>query len=149
MAEASSELIALARYNAWANERVFTACSRLSDDQLGRAVVYGPTLELLRHLVHMQLNFLRMSQGGTRQPPPEADFASLRARVRELDAEYQHFLESAPDLERTLHVLWFGFDLSVREAMLQALTHSIKHRTDVCIALPALGVDAPALDFIE
>ena len=44
-----------------------------------------------------------------------------------------------------VHFQWFGFDLSACEAMLQALTHSIKLRSDVCVALPALGVEAPAL----
>lgn len=143
------ELIALAEYSAWANEKAFGACAALSAEQLARATVYSPTIELLRHLVHVQLNFLRMFQGQGRRQPPPAEFAELRAIATAIGEEYVTYLKSGPDLEARVHVPWFGFDISVREAMLQALTHSIKHRSDVCIALPEQGVAAPGLDFIH
>jgi uncharacterized damage-inducible protein DinB len=148
MARASAELIPLARYNAWANGTVFALCSALAPDELVSARGYAPVLETLNHLVHVQSNFLRLSRGEERVRPP-AEFAALRERSRELDAEYVRFLESGPDLERTFHVPWFGFDVTVREAMLQALTHSLKHRSDVCFVLGRLGREVPGTDYIQ
>lgn len=148
MAQATAELIGLARYNAWANEQVFGLCAELSTEELARESGYAPLIETLRHLVHVESNFLRMSRGEERVPiPPE--FAALREGCRALDAEYVRFLEAAPDLEWTLHVPWFGFDITVREAMLQALTHALKHRTDICFDLGRRGREVPGLDYIQ
>lgn len=145
---AGDELTTLARYNAWANEKVFALCAELTAAQRSSLAGYAPLIETLRHLVHVQSNFLRMSRGEDRVAVP-AEFAALRERVRALDGEYVRFLESAPDLEATFHVPWFGFDITVREAVLQALTHSLKHRADVCFALGAMGREVPGTDYIQ
>ena len=151
MAERSADLALLARYNAWANEKVFTLALRVESEKLARKEGYDSIAEILRHLVHVESNFLLMSLGEERVPMDEVVVQKLAWRCLEIDAGYERLAEtsSEADLEREFLVPWFGFNLSVREAVLQALTHAQKHRADVCMLLPALGVEVPGLDLIQ
>lgn len=150
-AAVSRALAELARYNRWANAKVFAACANADAEGLERVAGYESPLGILRHLVQVQLNFLRMSQGQARQRTDETGLAALAERCAAVDAEYVSIVDtlSPQDLARTFHVPWFGFDVTVEEAMLQALTHSQKHRADVCLALPSLRVEAPQIDYIQ
>ena len=151
MAGRSRELSLLARYNAWAHEKVFALAAEAAPADLRRADGYQPVAEILRHLVHVESNFLLMSLGRERVPVDELDLPALGRRCREVDAGYERLAESSgeADLDRKVHVPWFGFDVSIREALLQALTHSQKHRADVCLLLPKLGVEVPGTDLIQ
>ena len=151
MAERSADLDLLARYNAWANEKVFALAVRVEPGELARKAGYESIAEILRHLVHVESNFLLMSRGEARVPVDEADVRKLARRCVEIDASYERLAEtsSEADLGREFLVPWFGFNISVREAALQALTHSQKHRADVCMLLPALGIEVPGIDLIQ
>ncbi|MGH7859575.1 MAG: DinB family protein [Candidatus Binatia bacterium] len=147
----NEDLTLLARYNTWANTKVFELCASAGESELLRAEGYQPVPEILRHLVHVESNFLRMSLDEERVPVDAEPLPALAARCAGIDAGYERLAADASpeDLGREFHVPWFGFDVTVREAILQALTHSQKHRADVCMLLPSVGVDAPGLDLIQ
>ena len=149
MAERSADLVILARYNAWANDKAFALARSADPDLLSRKEGYESVPEILRHLVHVESNFLLMSLGRERVAVDYVDLPQLAARCAEIDAGYARLAEASTDLEHEFLVPWFGFKVSVREAVLQALTHSQKHRADVCMLLPKLGVEVPGLDLIQ
>jgi uncharacterized damage-inducible protein DinB len=140
MAERSADLALLSRYNAWANEKVFTLALRAEPSELARKSGYESIAEILRHLAHVESNFLLMSLGKERVPIDELDAQKLAWRCLEIDTDYERLAEASSevDLDREFTVPWFGFDVSIREAVLQALTHSQKRRADVCMLLPRL-----------
>jgi uncharacterized damage-inducible protein DinB len=148
---ASAELTLLARYNRWANERVFALAAKAPAAELAKKEGYDSVGEILRHLVHVESNFWRMSLGRDRVPVDTTDVTELARRATEVDAGIEELAQRAGERElgREFLVPWFGFNVSVREALLQALTHSQKHRADVCMLLPKLGVEVPGLDLIQ
>ena len=151
MAERSADLLILARYNGWANAKLFALCAAAPRDALARKDGYESIAEILRHLVHVESNFWLMSLGRARLPVDTTDLTELARRSVEVDAGIERLAEGAGDrdLSREFLVPWFGFNVTVREAILQALTHSQKHRADVCMLLPKLGVEVPGLDLIQ
>ena len=151
MAERTRDLTLLAGYNAWANQKLFALARSADPEKLARKDGYESIAEILRHLVHVESNFWLMSLGRERVPVDHTDLDRLAARCTELDAGYERLAETSDraTLEREFLVPWFGFKVTVREAMLQAFTHSQKHRADVCMLLPKLGVEVPGLDLIQ
>jgi uncharacterized damage-inducible protein DinB len=151
MAPASPELTLLAAYNGWANRKLFGLAAKLDARSLLRKDSYDSVVGILRHLVHVESNFLLMSRGEERVKIEDTEVAPLARRCAEIDAGYERFVAAAKakDLDRAFLVPWFGFEVTVREALLQALTHSQKHRADVCLLLPGLGVEVPGTDLIQ
>jgi len=126
MAERSRDLTLLAGYNAWANQKLFALARSADPEKLARKDGYESIAEILRHLVHVESNFWLMSLGRERVPVDHTDFDRLAARCTEVDAGYERLAETSDraTLEREFLVPWFGFKVTVREAMLQAFTHS-------------------------
>src|SRR5215471_20149166 len=91
----------LDRYNRIANERLFTRCAQLDDDEYrkSRAGSFGSIHGLLNHILLGDRRWMGLFQNGQRETPPlnqilYDDFASLRsARVSE-DARLEAFFES-------------------------------------------------------
>lgn len=52
------------------------------------------------------------------------------------------------ELERRLAIQWLEIEVTVREALLQVIVHSIEHRADVSTVLTRNGATAPALDLV-
>ena len=152
------ELIDLFRHNAWANARVFAVATGLARPMLEAAApgTQGTVTSTLGHLARVEDAFLAMIQG--RPPdslePREAylahDVGWFEEQVRRLDAGYLQVLEAmAPErLDRELRIPWFGFPLSVRQGLLQVLTHSAQHRSQVLSWLSAQGITTPDLDYV-
>ena len=90
----------LARYNRVANERLYSACAQLDDNEYRklRAGSFGSIHALLNHILLGDRRWLGLFQSGQRETPPlnqilYDDFASLRsARVRE-DARIEAFFD--------------------------------------------------------
>ncbi len=145
--------LALFRYNAWASARVAAACSSLSDEDLRRPVAhaYGSILQLLGHVVAVEDGYLELMTGAPRQPPRADLLASVVQRLGEVDEAYVRVLseeKGAVDLDRRFRVPWFDCDLTVEQGLLQVLTHSVEHRSDLARALSEAGVPPPPLDFV-
>jgi len=151
-------LLDLARYNDWANQRVFDASKALSTADLSAEAkgTYGSVQETLAHLVEVEDIYLLMLQGGDVSKLTGDDsymshdtdwFAN---RSRELGAEYQALLAAKDQtwLSDLFTVPWFGFPMSHRAGLLQAWTHSAQHRSQILSELGSHGLETPDIDYI-
>ena len=146
----------LARYNAWANEQVFDACTAVPPGQLSEEAkgTYGSVVETLKHLVEVEEIYLLMLRGGDPkslgQDYLQHDDAWFAGRSRALGEEYRELLANQDEawLDEQFVVPWFGFALSRRDGLIQVWTHSAQHRSQILSALGSHGVDVPDVDYI-
>jgi uncharacterized damage-inducible protein DinB len=141
------ELIDLYRHNTWANAKVFDValgCGRELQERVQ---------ETLTHLVRVEHAYLAMML----QRPPEDreqfarhDLAWFGLHVQELGTEYLQLIGTidADDLRRDMRIPWFDFPVTVRDGLLQVLSHSAQHRSQVLSALSTHGVETPDLDYV-
>lgn len=151
----------MARYNRWANARLYEATAALSPEQLTRPVgVYFRTLHgTLNHLLAADRIWMHRLDGtGTHPERLDAivfeEFAPLR-RARELEdhriIQYVQGLES-----RGLEKIWNYRTLNgapqqqpLREILAHLFKHQTHHRGQAHAALTALGIAEPvALDLL-
>ncbi len=148
----------LARYNDWANQRVFDTCTAIDQGQLSDEArgTYGSVADTLAHLVEVEDIYLLMLQD---RDPSELtqdetylthDTAWFAKRSQQLGQNYRTLLQAHDDawLDGQFVVPWFGFPLSRRDGLLQVWTHSAQHRAQVLSALGAHGIDVPDVDYI-
>jgi len=153
------DLRALVAYNRWANARVYEVCLGLDSAAL-RADAPGTTGSIertLKHAVGVEDAFLALLRG---QDPREAlgpgatyyrrDLAWFFVRAEEIAFGFAALLGTADGelLSRPVHVPWFDREFAWRDCLLQALTHSLQHRTQICSVLGARGIEVPAVDYI-
>lgn len=148
----------LARYNAWANRRVFETCAAIPASQLDEAArgTVGSVGETLAHLVEVEDIYLLMLQGRDSGELTNDDsylthdtpwFAQ---RSIKLGGAYKSNLETQDEdwLDSSFTVPWFGFPMSRRDGLLQVWTHSAQHRAQILSVLGAHGIDVPDVDYI-
>lgn len=70
-------------------------------------------------------------------------------RIDSAYIEYVSTLQPEEAEEKCFLVPWFGFEISLLEGVLQPLTHSHKHRSDVSMLLPLLGGVGIEMDLIQ
>ena len=151
----------MARYNAWANRRLYAACEQLAEDEYHkpRAAFFGSIHGTLNHLLVTDRIWLARIEGG---PSPEArlddrpcpglaDLKSARAaedaRMIDLVDGYaeadlprpvRYRRVTAPDeMVTPLHVCW-----------LHLFNHQTHHRGQVHDQLSQTAVAPPPLDLI-
>jgi uncharacterized damage-inducible protein DinB len=140
-------------HHVWATIRVLDACSALDDAELATTVpgTYGSIIETLRHLVDGDVFYLDVLRGGDPEPFSKegSDVSTLRAVMEAHDVVWQRLV--AGDLDSTADVVEYedsGYEthapLGIRLA--QALYHGTDHRSQVCTALTALGIEPPAIE---
>jgi uncharacterized damage-inducible protein DinB len=152
------DLLDLFRHNAWANARVFGLAAALGDRlaEIEAPGTQGTAHSTLAHLARVERAYLSMIE----QRPGEAlesseeyrahDLAWFVDEMRDLGSAYLAVLEaSTPDsLERDLSIPWFAFPVTAREGLLQVLTHSAQHRSQVLSWLASQGFETPDLDYV-
>ena len=140
-------------HHVWATLRTIDTCLTLGTPQLDTAVpgTYGSILETVRHLVGADSSYLYVASGGRTPPIDEdsMDLPALRAAMEGHNAAWSQLLGGDLDLDAVLvrrrddgsetHA-----PVSIRLA--QALHHGTDHRSQICTALTALGVEPPAID---
>ncbi len=140
-------------HHVWATLRLIDACLALSPEQLGTAVpgTYGSILETMRHLIGSDSFYLFAICGGRtpRIDEDRMDLPQLRAAMEDNGAAWSPLLaqDFDPDAVRVRH----RDDGSETHASMgirlaQALHHGTDHRSQICTALTALGVEPPAID---
>ena len=149
----------LARYNAWANERVFSLCENadpalLTETDQGSI---GSVEETLKHLVSVEDAYLAMVQDrdlqealGSREAYAVHDLAWFARRSGEVAEGYAALLSGRDEtwLDGRMQVPWFDFPMTVRDGLLQAFTHSSQHRAQVLSVLGTGGVAVPDVDYV-
>jgi len=140
-------------HHVWATLKLLDACLVLSPEQLETAVpgTYGSIIETVRHLVGADASYLLALTGGRVAAIDEdhMDLRELRFVMERNGAEWSSLL--AQDLDADAVVVRRRDDGSESHAptgirLAQALHHGTDHRSQVCTALTALGVEPPPID---
>jgi uncharacterized damage-inducible protein DinB len=140
-------------HHVWATLRLIDACLGLTDEQAATGVpgTYGSILETLRHLVGADCSYLFALTGGRVAAIDEdrMDLPALRAAMEGNGPAWDSLL--GQNLDPDTVVVRYRDDGSESHApmgirLAQALHHGTDHRSQVCTALTALGVEPPAID---
>jgi len=140
-------------HHVWATLRLLDACLALDEAQLATSVpgTYGSILETLRHLVGADNGYLYRCSG-ERTPLIDEEgmtVAELRDAMQSDAASWRELIaqELDPDTDivrRNDDGAEFHAPLGIRLA--QVLHHGTDHRSQVCTAITALGIEPPEID---
>jgi uncharacterized damage-inducible protein DinB len=151
------ELIDLYHHNAWANERVFGVAQDVEPGLLeAPAPGTRDTIKItLAHLARVEYLYLSLIQGQsrdsleTRETYEAHDLVWLRRNLQETARGFVRVIGTArPEiLARRLEIA-VKVPVTARDGLLQVLTHSSQHRSQVLSWLSAQGVATPDLDYV-
>ena len=140
-------------HHAWATERLFEVCAKLSDEQLATSVIgtRGPIIETLRHLVHADhwyLSFFTERPSLTDEEVDAMSLAELRSLFVANAAMWQGVIaeERDPDREIVEHDDGWTLHSPVGVRLAQVVHHGTDHRSQICTALTSLGIEPPDID---
>ncbi len=149
----------MARYNAGANQRLYTACSQLSDADYRRERpgAFGSVHLTLNHiLLGDRLWMARFTEPEIQTTPPLRtelydDFSSLRAAREREDARIQEFMNGLEEsfLEGEISYVNNAGQLCHDPAPLilaHVFNHQTHHRGQIQIMLSETPVSPPSLD---
>ena len=140
-------------HHIWATEQLIDVCAGLTAEQLQAPVpgIYGSILDTMRHLVGADAGYLFTISGGKHPMIDEdrLDLDALRAAIAANGAAWQQVL--AGDLDPDTVVTRHRDDGTASHAPLgirlaQVVHHGTDHRSQICTALTALGVEPPWID---
>jgi uncharacterized damage-inducible protein DinB len=142
-------------HHLWATDRLIDACGQLSDEQLSSpaAGIYGSIIDTLGHLVGSDRWYLGFFPDFAGDLPQlgEAEGASLtelRAEMGRNLVAWNAILESGldPDADVPEITPKWEFHVPAGFRLAQAVHHGTDHRSQVCTALTALGIEPPEID---
>ena len=156
------DLPTAARYNAWANRRLYAACAGLSHEErtLDRCGFFRSIHGTLNHILLADLIYRERLE---RKPTTftrldeilHDDFDALRDAQAAQDEWYVGFCEALDPTELE-GVLSFDtvetgeyFSLPLRRCLTNLFQHQIHHRGQTHHMLSHAGIDPPPLDFIN
>ena len=154
-----NEMLGLYAYQRWANQRILSAASELSAEQLARDLgsSFPSVLATLAHMLSAQWIWLERWHGRTPTAVPEEwDLSSLggvAATWEEVERTSDAFLARLTEegLQRVVHsrnLKGVPFATPLFQQMLQVVNHSTYHRGQVVTMLRQLGASAPGTDLI-
>jgi uncharacterized damage-inducible protein DinB len=141
-------------HHVWATLRLLDTCLALSPEQLETAVpgTYGSIVDTMRHLVGGDSWYLFDMTGdrARRIEEDQMDLRQLRAAMEGDSTAWFQLLAQDPDPDAVVREIdendGYERDAPVGIRLAQALHHGTDHRSQVCTALTALGVEPPAID---
>ena len=143
-------LTTLFQHNTWANLALLDFCEQLSDEQLDATAIggYGSIRDTLTHTIGAEVSYVVRVNG--RMPPrPFArgqipSFEVLKDVARWTGDEMLQLALSARAgtlvREREGRL---GAEYTLASLMVQAITHSVEHRTQIATVITQLGMDPP------
>jgi len=141
------------RHNAWANQRLIDVCVACSNEHLGTraAAAYGSILETLVHLVASEQRYIRRLGGDLPTSPiVEGDQPSLeelkQATVANGEVLTALAASASSDAVVSGQEAGLAFESEAAVFLVQTVTHSAEHRTQVITMLSTLGVGPEGLD---
>lgn len=163
----------LARYNRWFNERLYTACEGLADEERkrDRGAFFGSIHATLNHIVWGDQTWLRrfavqgvafaslspglldLPAGAAHGTLLHADWQDLRAQRERLDIAIEEWARDMP-ADYPLRTMRYANTKGVQREhpMWQALTHFFNHqahhRGQVTALLAQAGIDPGTTDLI-
>jgi uncharacterized damage-inducible protein DinB len=129
-------------------------CLALNTKELATTVpgTYGSIIETMRHLVEGDSDYLSiMTSDRTHLIGTEhMDLPELRVAIENDGALWTSFLKRDLDPGAMVKEIddddGFERDATIGIRLAQALTHGTDHRSQICTALTALGVEPPGID---
>ena len=146
------------QHHAWANRRVLAVLAALDTTLLNEDAkgAFGSIDQTITHMVGVEDMYLALIQGqdlavfGSQEAYFGHDAAWFHDRLAALGSAYVAFLASTDDasLERALVIPWINAPLTVREGLIQVLTHSAQHRAQILSILGGRGHKVPDMDYV-
>ena len=140
-------------HHVWATLRVLDRCASLSDEQLAVSVAgtYGSIIDTARHLVGADAWYLFVITGGGVNGIDEdrMQLGELAAVMDRHGAAWASVVGAMPDPDTDIVARRADGSESHAPAgirLAQALHHGTDHRSQICTALTALGVEPPDID---
>ncbi|MCA9565383.1 MAG: damage-inducible protein DinB [Myxococcales bacterium] len=150
----------MAIYNAWMNEKVYSATAKLSDEErkLDRGAFFGSIHRTLNHILWADLLWLARMKG---DPLPEIggvdavlhegfeDLWSARRKTDEAIRAWTETIDDASlDTDLTIHSRATGSTLVCKRriALMQIFNHQTHHRGQITTLLTQAGVDVGVTD---
>jgi uncharacterized damage-inducible protein DinB len=145
----TSVLTVLFKHNAWANLKLLDFCEALSSEQLDATAIgcYGSIRDTLRHIVGAEVGYVSNATGRPKAPPLnwDAGFGAVKDAVRQAADDLLDLAISAregtivrqPQPEGTVE------EYRLASLMVQAITHSTEHRTQIAAIITQLGMEPP------
>ena len=146
----------MARYNAWANNRLYLMAGQLSDEQYRRDVgaFFRSLHGTLNHLLTAdQIWMHRLSGRGEHPATLDAivfdDFTSLTAARREEDERINNFVhgigeKQLDDVQKYQTMNGTPMQQPLREILAHMFNHQTHHRGQAHAILTILGISDPA-----
>lgn len=154
-----TDLRRMARFNRWANRRLYDSCAALDAQQWEAPLpgAFGTLRDTLAHVAEVDL--LWLARGGRRLPVTvkagEAiDVATLSERRRAIDDSLVLWTEVLGEDELDQRLSYRDTEGVAREtplalALAHMFDHQSFHRGEASAMLTALGGEAPALDMLD
>ncbi|MDP9301451.1 MAG: hypothetical protein M3P43_11260 [Actinomycetota bacterium] len=139
-------------HHVWATMRLIDACLALSPDRLATNVpgTYGSILETMRHLVEGDSDYLSIMTGDRALIGADMDLPELRVAIENDGVLWSGLLKEDLDPDVMVKEIddddGYERDATVGIRLAQALHHGTDHRSQICTALTALGVEPPGID---
>jgi len=155
-----AHLLTLARYNRWANRRLYAVAAELTDAQYReeRGAFFGSVRGTLNHvLVGDRLWFNRFSGEGVNPPSLDAilhdGFAELRAARAAEDERIIRVAEALDERRLDQPFAYRSMDgapveLPLGQLLAHAFNHQTHHRGQAHTLLTQFGRSVPALDLV-
>src|SRR5947208_3558116 len=142
------------QHHVWATTRLIDTCLTLNPEQLGTTVpgTYGSILETMRHLVEGDSDYLSIMTGDRAHliEADHMDLPELRVAMENNGVLWSGLLARDLDPDSMVHEVdeddGYERDATIGVRLAQALHHGTDHRSQICTALTALGVDPPGID---
>jgi uncharacterized damage-inducible protein DinB len=144
-------------HHMWATLRLVDTCLALSPQQLETAVpgTYGSILDTLRHLIGSDAWDLFVATGDRACLIDEGDMhlPELRAAMESHGPAWSRLLAQDLDPDALLNEVdendGYERNIAMGIQLAQVLHHGTDHRSQVCTALTALGVEPPSIDALD
>ncbi|WP_042704670.1 DinB family protein [Azospirillum sp. B506] len=150
----------LARYNRWANGRLYEVAAQLSDAQYreDRGAFFGSLRGTLNHILVADRLWLERIEGAGPKPSSldeilHDDFASLRTAREAEDERILRVLAETP-AERFGSILAYRstegmpYELPFSQIVTHIFNHQTHHRGQAHTLLSQFGLAAPSIDFV-
>lgn len=146
----TSVLTTLFRHNAWANLKLLDFCAGLSDAQLDATAIggFGSIRDTLQHIVGAEVGYVERANGRLPVAVPSSDqfsgFDILKDAARWAGDELLQLAVSArEDTNVRQRPPRHIFQYRLASLMVQAITHSTEHRTQIAAIITQLGMEPP------
>ena len=144
-------------HHVWATLRLVDTCLALSPQQLETAVpgTYGSILDTLRHCIGSDAWDLFVATGDRASLIDEDDMhlPELRTAMESHGPAWSRLLAQDLDPDAVLNEVdeddGYERNIAMGIELAQALHHGTDHRSQVCTALTALGVEPPRIDVLD